>query len=194
MQAIWNKISFIIIAILIVLIIIMRSCSPTPSLPEVVTVTKTDTLWVKGKDSIIYKPGIVKIIPGDTVYKDVDTLAILKDYFSKIVYKDTIKLDTFGYVLVKDTISQNRVQNRTTVLNYKFPVITNTVTNTITLPPKSQLYIGFDIVGAQTKPINYFGPSVLLKTKKDQIYTGGVGLTPEGWGGKFGILWKLKIK
>jgi len=194
MQAIWNKIPYVIIGALIVIIIMMRSCGPSIPDPDVVTVTKTDTVWVKGKDSIVYKPGIIKIIPGDTVYKDVDTVAILKDYFSKVVYNDTIKIDTFGYVLVKDTITQNRVSNRTSVLNYKFPVVTNTITNTITLPPKTQLYVGFDIVGASTQPINYFGPSVLLKTKKDQMYTGGVGVTPGGWGGKFGMLWKVKIK
>ena len=194
MQAIWDKIPYIIIGVLLVIIVMMRSCGPVIHDPDVVTLTTTDTLWIKGKDSIVYKPGIVQILPGDTIYKDVDTLAILKDYFSKVVYEDTIKLDTFGYVLVKDIITQNRVQNRTTVKNYKFPVITNTTTTTITNPPKTQVYVGFDIVGSPTQPINYFGPSVLLKTKKDQMYTGGVGLTSDGWGGKFGMLWKIKIK
>ena len=172
----------------------MRSCAPGIPDPDVVTVTKTDTVWIKGKDSIVYKPGIVKILPGKTIYKDVDTTAILKDYFSKVVYEDTIKLDTFGYVLIKDTITQNRVQDRTTIKDYKFPVVTKTTTNTITLPPKTQVYVGFDIVGSQSQLINYFGPSVLLKTKKDQMYTGGVGVTPGGWGGKLGMLWKVKIK
>jgi hypothetical protein len=194
MQAIWNKIPYVIIGALLIIIIMMRSCGPSIPVPGTVTVTKTDTVWLKGEDSIVYKPGIVEILPGDTVYKDVDTLAILKDYFSKVVYNDTIKIDTFGYVLVKDTITQNRISNRTSVLNYKFPVVTNTITNTITLPPKRQLYVGFDIVGSSTQPINYFGPSVLLKTKQDQMYTGGVGVTSGGWGVKFGMLWKVKIK
>lgn len=173
----------------------MRSCSPTPTPPKPPnSTTRIDTVWTKGKDSIVYKPIIKKYIVRDTVYKDIDTLAVLKDYFAKVVYEDTIRLDTFGYVLIKDTISENRVQSRTSVANYRFPTITKTITNNITIPPKNQIYIGFDIIGNKAQPINYFGPSVLLKTKKDQIYTIGAGLTPDGLGGKFGTLWKIKIK
>lgn len=177
----------------------MRSCSPSPSnpsKPDTIKIVKYDTLWIKGKDSIVYKPGETQYIPGDTVFKDVDTLAILKDYFAKRVYEDTIKIDTFGYVLVKDTISQNKIQNRYTSLSYELPVITKTVDNYITLPPKMQLYGGFDII-VNNSPINYFGPSLLLKTKKDHIYTAGLGLSTNensGLAYKFGTLWKIKIK
>lgn len=192
-----DKFYLIIIAALIVIILLMKACGNPSKIecPEIKQQTvKVDTFFIEGKDSIVYKPGITTIIPGKTEYKDVDTTAILKDYFSKIVYNDTIRLDIMGYVLIKDTISQNRIVSRTTVKDYRIPVIKETITNNITPSPKTQLYGGFDILGNKKEPINYFGGSLTLKTKKDQLYNIGLGLTPDGVGGKFGTQWPIRFK
>lgn len=174
----------------------MRSCSHSPiECPEIKPqIIQIDTTWLKREDSIVYKPGVKIIIPGKIEYKDVDTTLILKDYFSKIVSEDTIWIDTLGYVLIRDTISQNRIQDRTKILKFEIPVITKTITNNITPLPKSSLYIGFDIMGNKQEPINYFGAALTLKTKKDQLYNGGVGLTPNGMGFKIGTSWPIRIK
>lgn len=175
----------------------MRACSPSPiTCPEIKPQTvKIDTIWIKGDDSIVYRPKPYKVyLPSDTVYIDVDTLAILKDYFSKVVYQDTIKLDTIGYLLVRDTISQNRIQNRKVIENYQIPIVTKTVTNNVIIPAKTQLYIGFEVAGNKKNPINYFGPNLTLKTKKDQLYSLGTGLSTEGINYKIGTSWKIKLK
>jgi hypothetical protein len=106
----------------------------------------------------------------------------------------SIKIDSFGYVFLTDTITQNQIDSRKVKLDYKIPVITNTITNTITLPPKTQLYVGFDIMGNKTNPVSYFGPSVILKTKKDKMYNLGVGMGEGGASLKLGTAWKIKLK
>lgn len=199
-----NKVSkdtfyFLLIGVLILIIILMRSCSPSPTLPEKpIIVTKIDTTYISVPvDRIIKTPPITITIPGDIQYidKDIDTLAILKDFFAKRVYIDSIKIDTLGFVLVKDTISQNRIISRLTENHLSIPIIKETTT--ITNPPiyKTQLYYGFDIMGSKTEPINYFGANLLLKTKKDKIYTIGAGISPTGGVSyKFGMDWKIKIR
>jgi hypothetical protein len=187
--------SYIIIGILLLIILVMRMCQPTPQEPEPRIIIKTDTTWLKGKDSIVYKLGPVRVIPGDTIYKDVDTTAILKDYFSKIIYKDTLKIDTLGHIIVTDTISQNRIQNRQTILDYKIPLIKETITIYEPYKPKNQLYIGFTAIGSPTVPINYIGPDLTLKTKGDKLYNIGVGFSPNGGiNYKIGLGWKIQLK
>lgn len=189
---------YIVIVVLIIVILFLRSCSPTPTnCPEggkPVIVKTTDTVWVKGKDSIIYKPEKVIYIPGPETFKDVDTLAILKDYFAKRVYSDKIKIDSFGYVFLTDTVSQNQIVSRKVKLDYKIPVITNTTT--ITIPPKlrNQVYVGINIGGNLEQPVNYLGPNFVLKTKKDKMYNLGVGIGNGGLNYNVGTAWKIKLK
>jgi hypothetical protein len=191
----------LIIGILIVIILFMRSCSPSPCPPtdggKPIVVTKIDTVW---KDKIIakniYVPGPVKIIPGSPFYKDIDTLAILKDFFAKKIYEDSIKIDTFGYVFVRDTISENKIISRQTEGKYKIPIITKTTTTTIPYRPRNQVFIGFDVMGSKKEPINYFGPSLMFKNKVDKVYEIGLGFNPYSSQvvGKIGLKWKIKIK
>lgn len=188
---------YIIIGVLILVIIIMRSCQPGPEIIEKpVIVTKIDTVWVeKPIEKLVYVPvekTLIKYLPGEIKYIDVDTSAILEDYFSKRIFEDKIQLDSFGYVLVRDTVSQNKIISRTTEGKYKFPTITTTTT--ITNPPiyKAKFFIGFDIEGNKTQPISYFGPNVTLVTKRDKLYSIGAGYGPnEEINYKFGMGFKI---
>lgn len=190
----------LIIAILIVIVLLMRSCGPSTNCPDggkPIVVTKIDTVFVtKEIPKTVYVPGVTVTIPGPTTYKDIDTLAILQDFYSKRIYEDTIKLDTFGYVLVKDTISQNKIISRETQGEYIFPTITKTTTITIPPKPKNQVYIGFDIMGSIKQPINYFGPSIMYKNKMDKVTEIGIGYDPydNQAVGKFGMKWKIRLK
>jgi hypothetical protein len=189
----------LVIGVLIVIILFLRSCSPSIPCPDggkPIITTVTDTVWVKGKDSIIYKPKPYKVVYRDTVEipKDVDTTAILKDYFAKVAYNDTIKVGKYGYILIKDTISENRIASRQKIDKFEIPEITNTTT--VTIPPvyRNQVYIGPEIAGNVLNPINYFGGNILLKTKNDKLYNVGIGVSPGGTTFKIGMGWKIKIK
>lgn len=183
-----------IIGILIIIIIIMRTCSapPVDNKPKII-ITKTDTVYKTViKEKPVYTPVYVKI-PVEVPTK-VDTAEILKDYFAKRVYKDKIKLDSLeGYVFVEDTISQNMIINRKVSFDYKIPIITKTITNTITLPPKRQLFGGFELQASQGLVI--FSGALDYKDKRDQIYKIGLGYTSQGYPiFKIGTSWKIKIK
>ncbi len=186
----------VIIVVLIVIILFMRSCSPTTDCPEQgKPITTVDTVYVdKIVPHKVYIPGITKYIPGDTVYiKDIDTTAVLNDYFAKRVYDDTIKLEGLGYVLIKDTISQNKIISRITDGKYKIPVIIKETI--IPIKPKNQVYVGIDFIGGPPNLLNYVGPSLTLKTKKDKMYSIGAGINSSGYVNySLRIGWKIKFK
>jgi hypothetical protein len=192
----------IVIIALVAVIILLRSCSSTPTIinNRPIIVKSSDTVWLKHKDSIVYKPGRPIYIPADTneIIKrhltKIDTIAILKDYFAKYVYKDSIRIDSFGYAFLTDTITQNKIANRKVKLDYKLPVITNTTT--ITYPPKqiNQVYAGFNIIAGAPVGLTYIGPDFTLKTKSDKIYSIGAGFNATGAiQFKFGTAWKIKL-
>jgi len=192
-----NSFLYLIILALVATILVLRSCSPTPPPPEPIITTTIDTLWLEQKYDTIYIPSETKYIPADPKiqYIDVDTTAILKDYFAHRLYEDTIKIDTLGFVIIKDDISQNRIVERHTFLDYKIPTIKETTIIDRPYKPKNQLYIGFDIMGNKIEPVNYFGPSLTFKNKKDHLYDVGVGLGPNNIVNyKFGTKWIIRIK
>jgi hypothetical protein len=51
---------------------------------------------------------------------------------------------------------------------------TKTVTNTVIIN-KNEFYYGLGLVGSKTG-INFFGPELLLRTKKKSVYGLGVGI------------------
>lgn len=181
----------IIIAALISIIMLMRVCSPPkpPEAPQVVT--EVDTMWVYKEIPVEVKVPVPYGVPVDRpVPVNVDTAAILKDYFAVRYYKDSVAIDTIGHVIVEDSVSQNTITYRKTYGDYTIPVIKETTT--ITLPPerKTQVYGGF-MIGA---PVLVAGPQFTLKTKNDNLYQVGAGITPAGPFISFGMGWKIKLK
>jgi hypothetical protein len=155
-----------------------------------------DTVYIP-KDTIVYRPGKV-------IYKDppiqilpptkIDTSAVIKEYYSKIVYRDTLNLNEGGgTITVTDTVSQNKIIGRLWKASIKQKVI-HDVTIVKDLP-KTQIYIGGAAGFDKVNIVNFVGPSILLKTKQDHIYSLGVGynnnktVSIQG-----GIYWKIKLR
>lgn len=202
-----KKLDFKTLAILglIIVIILMRSCDGGSTKPG-------ETIKVDGKKYEVLKHTIdtvkvpVKTIeyrPGKKIYMDsliyvevpmsIDTLAILKDYYAKRVYIDTLKLkDDMGFIVVNDTVSKNSLLGRM----WEAQVNKTTIKEQIIVKelPKNQVYIG--LVGGFDKKniINFAGPSLLLKTKSDKIYSIGVGYSGDkSVSIQGGVYWKIKL-
>lgn len=190
---------------LIVVILLMRACNGGSTKPG-------ETIKVDGKKYEVLKHTIdtvkvpvktVEYRPGKNIYLDsliyvevpmsIDTLAILKDYYAKRVYIDTLKLkDDLGFIVVNDTVSQNSLLGRM----WDAQVNKTTIKEQIIVKelPKNQVYIG--LVGGFDKKniINFAGPSLLLKTKSDKIYSIGVGYSGDkSVSIQGGIYWKIKL-
>lgn len=195
----------LLIAGLIALLLFTRGCNDKD-------ITKGGTTVVNGKTyqnitqvvDTIYVPTKQTVYkPGKTIYKEtpvfvampreVDTVAILKDFYCKEVYKDTLKLnDGLGYVSVIDTVSQNKIIGR--VWNSQVNKIIVKDTKIVKKAPVNQLYIGavggFDRVNI----VNYVGPTLVFKTKKDKLYSLGIGYgTNKQISLQGGIFWKIKL-
>lgn len=191
---------------LIIAIVLMRACNGDSSTnkPETVDVDgqtyevvdrKVDTVFVP-KDTIVYKPGKT-IYKEKTIYlpisPNVDSLAIIKDYYSAITYRDTLHLsENMGYVSVTDTISQNKIVGR--LWEAKLQQKTIHKTTIVKEPAKTQMYVGGTAGFDSRSPVNFVGPTVMLKTKSDRVYTlsAGYGIDRrtiiQG-----GLLWKVKL-
>lgn len=185
-----------IVITVLVLIVAYKFLFPTQievEKPVITTITKTDTAFVTVKEEVpVYVPEIHRVI--DTVYVpiDVDTLAVVEDYFREYIYTDTLQVDSLGIGIVEDTVTQNRIVSRSVNWDYKIPIITETVTTTIQLPPvkKNQIYLGATM-NVDPLGINYIGPNLGFRSKNGTFITGGVGLTESGLGYSFGMHYKF---
>ena len=200
-----NRLLIFIIVILMAIILFQKDgCTYIhDKQPEVVTVH--DTTW-QVHDSLIIKKLKIKETIHDTVSTPPEYIAdtsyprlkeqydsLVVAYLAKNIYADTLKLDTLGYVAIADTIQKNNLQNRSYKYNYNIPTIHTTTTITKYAPAKTQLYLGGGVDGNRTVGVTSLSAGVLLKTKKDNIYSVTVGSNVEGqisYG--FRTFWKLK--
>lgn len=197
----------IIIICLIIVILLLKMCTPKPP------VKPGDTIKVGGKKYTVlhriidtqYIPK-TKIVykPGETIYVekpiyidvpvDVDTGTILKDYYAKRVYKDTIKLeDSLGTITLVDTIQENKIKGRLFKSNINQIVIKDSII--VEKPSVNQVYVGGVIGVDRVVGINFFGPSLVLKTKTDNMYSLGFGINNNRTTSvQLGALWKIKLR
>lgn len=188
------------IVILIVIILLQRSCNTEFNGDLVKETVKTDTVWKETKDTVFKTVKItnIKYVPLNkekyTVSDNCDSSKIrfdniLKEHLVRTVYTDTIKLDSLGTIVVKDTVWLNKLHGkREYIKDYKIPFVTKTITKPE--PPKRQLYIGGNLNSMQS-----ITSGLLYKNKKDQIYQINVGISTNGsiiYG--IGGYWKIKIK
>ena len=204
-----NKIDFkfLVIVILVLIILLLRMCDND------LTEKPKDTIKIDGKEHIIlkhtrdtiYEPVIETIYKkGETIYKDsiiyvetpkiVDTDLIMKDYYSIRIYKDTLKLkDSLGFITITDSISKNKIKGRTFLSN----VNKIKIFDTIVVEPIKQIefYMGGTMGVDKINLVNFIGPTLNIKTKKDNVYGVSLGLnnsksiTIQG-----SILCKIKFK
>jgi len=191
-----SKINFtyIIIAVLVVIIFLQRSCSSVSTTEEPTVVTKYDTVWKETHDTIIKKVIIDKIqyVPFEKIiFANVEEC--MKEYNRKTTYKDTIALDSLGTITVIDTVFQNSLKDRTIFKNYKIPLVTKTTTIIKQQDPKRQLYIGGNLFGDKTT-LQSITPGLIYKDRKDRVYQANVGVNFDGtltFG--VGTYWKINL-
>jgi hypothetical protein len=157
---------------------------------DTIEITHDSIVTKKGKD-IYHDTTIYVPIPVD---KPIDTLSILKDYYSKNIYKDTLKFpNNLGSVDVTDTIFKNNILSRRWNLN----LIERQIEDKLIVKelPKNQVYFGMVLGFDKANVVNFAGPSMVLKTKKDNMYSFGVGYSnAKTVSLQGGIYWKIKLK
>ena len=171
----------IIILILILIIIFLQKCQSSGTSIEKEIVTETEIVYetVEVEKEVYipkYKEKIVNNFDTLIVKEPIDTLEILKDYYSKYYYQDTISLDTLGYLVINDTITQNKIYSRD--FKSKINVPTTFVTNTIYLN-KYKFFMGPSMTFDQ-RGFDDASWELLIKDKKDRVYTLGLGVNRDG--------------
>jgi len=154
-----------------------------------------DTIKVP-QTTTIYKPG-------KTIYKDntiyvplptkIDSALVAKEYFAQNIYKDSITLkDGLGTVIIIDTLSQNKIKGRKFEAKYNQVIIKDK--EIVKDLAKLQVYIGGQAGFDKKNLVNFVGPSIVIKTKSDKLYSISAGY---GLGGTVvvqgGLLWKIKV-
>jgi len=190
-----NKVPYVVIVALVVVIILMRSCNSSDVVGKETVYTKTDTIYKETHDTVTKKVNVTKVeyVPVDKlVFKSIDTCN--KEYNKRTTYRDTIALDSLGTITVVDTVFQNSLGKRTILKDYKIPLVTKTVTITKEQEPKRQLYVGGNLFGDK-RILQLISPGILYKDKKDRVYLASVGVNFDGtitYG--IGAYFKIKIK
>jgi hypothetical protein len=172
-----NKNSFylLIIVVLVIVLLLQKSCGGGGT----VTI-HNDT--IKTSDTVYHTVlvDVPKYIPKWNTKKEyihdttklIDTAFVIGDYYSTYFYKDSLIIkDTMSFY-INDSICKNKISSRK--INYKFTYPTITNTNTV-IKNKNEFYVGLGLVGSKTG-INFFGPELLLRTKKKNVYGVGVGI------------------
>lgn len=177
----------IIIVGLILTIFCLRFCNVKPD-GKIVTIDGKPYEVIKHTVDTLYVPTVQTVYKrGKDIYRDIpiyvelpghiDTVEVITDYYSKVVYKDTLKLkDSLGYVSITDTIFKNSILGR--VWDSHINKITINDKMIVKELPKNQIYLGSELGLNNQTVFTSFSPSLLLKTKKDRIFSVGVGIGP----------------
>jgi hypothetical protein len=159
---------------------------------DTVVVDHFKTKYVKGEDiyheTIVEKEKRVEV----PVYLKGDTIRIVQDYHKKVLYKDKLVLDNeLGTIELTDTISMNKIIGRKWSAQIKERTVTDT--KIVKELPKNQVYIG--VGGIAGNSLIIAGPTLSLKTKKDNIY--GLNVYVDNNLNKYigvNLAWKIKLK
>jgi len=181
-----ENIKSIIIIVLFIIILLMKcggngGNKQTPPIDSIIIIHDTTKVT---KDSLIKsKP---KFIKGDSIpYAMWDTMYLpdtnyeklrqqyvnnTRELLSKNYYVDSVAYDLNNYVKIWDTIQLNKLQNRSVRFNLTDLIIHDSVIITRTIKPVNQVYFGLGILGNKAELVNGIEASLMLKTKKDNIY------------------------
>jgi hypothetical protein len=159
---------------------------------DTVVIDHFKTKYVKGEDiyheTIVEKEKRIEV----PVYLKGDTIRIVQDYHKKVLYKDKLVLDNdLGSIELTDTISMNKIIGRKWNAQIKERTITDT--KIVKELPKNQVYIG--VGGVVGNSLVLAGPTLSLKTKKDNIY--GLNVYVDNNLNKYigvNLAWKIKLK
>lgn len=193
-----------VVATVFCILFLWQACKKATPCGEdaiVKTVVKSDTLvWVI-RDTVRSLPILVKSQPiTNTVFRDSiverynsvdcdsakqerDELLALyttqNEYYDGhwIIKTDSLgSKDTLAFIRTIDTVAANMIIGKSILSDIWRKQINTTITNTIT-KKRSQLYFGVGAMGNQGKPLSLFDASLLLKTKKDNLF--GISYTTD---------------
>jgi len=198
---------FIILALIITLIVLLKSDKP-PKIKEVIKEVPSEPIH----DTISMEVEVPYVIKGEDIYHDttiyvptyisVDTAAILQNYYVTNSFNDTLKLNNNqGFVYLNQTVSENKIASR----NWSATLKPKIVREQAPEPPpiKNQMFFGVNGAISRKDWVNSLGMGLILKTKKDHLYQVGIGVanrTVDGVTGEFtpfingGVYWKIKVK
>ena len=198
---------FIILALIITLIVLLKSDKP-PRIKEVIKEVPSEPIH----DTISMEVEVPYVIKGEDIYHDttiyvptyisVDTAAILQNYYVTNSFNDTLKLNNNqGFVYLNQTVSENKIASR----NWSATLKPKIVREQAPEPPpiKNQMFFGVNGAISREDWVNSLGMGLILKTKKDHLYQVGIGVanrTVDGVTGEFtpfingGVYWKIKVK
>jgi hypothetical protein len=198
---------FIILALIITLIVLLKSDKP-PKIMEVVKEVPSEPIH----DTISVEVEVPYVIKGEDIYHDttiyvptyvsVDTAAILQNYFVTNSFNDTLKLNNNqGFIYLNQTVSENKIASRKWSASVKPKIVREPAPEP---PPiKNQVFLGINGAISREDWVNSLGAGLILKTKKDHLYQVGIGVanrTVDGVTGEFrpfingGVYWKIKVK
>ena len=177
MKDYFKNIQTVLIVVLVIVILLMRSCSGNvqPTEPVVIRDTVVEYVTIE-KEYPVYVPKIKYItkVSIDTFTTPIDTSVILADYYAIRTYEDTQVLDSLD-LTITDTVSQNQILGRKIAYNFTYP--RNTITETIYINNR-EFYWGVGVAGA-TNQLNYVGGELLYRNKKKQAYGLGIGINQD---------------
>ena len=182
------------VLIIVVLILLIKGCNKKPEVSQTNTTTiSRDTVYIKHDSTIYSKPTLVKTISQpieqwsreylpDTNYQTLlqEYLSLADKFLRYNIQSDSLKVDSIGYVKVTDTVFSNLIQGRAFTYNLKYPIITNTITNTIYPKVKRQLYAGVGVEGNKTNFLCQYNAGLLYKGRKGGIWGASVGIPTNG--------------
>jgi hypothetical protein len=198
---------FIILALIITLIVLLKSDKP-PKIKEVIKEVPSEPIH----DTISMEVEVPYEVKGEDIYHDttiyvptyvsVDTAAILQSYYVTNSFNDTLKLNNNqGFIYLNQTVSENKIASRKWSASVKPKIVREPAPEP---PPiKNQVFLGINGAISREDWVNSLGAGLILKTKKDHLYQVGVGVanrTVDGVTGEFrpfingGVYWKIKVK
>lgn len=175
------------VAVLLFILFLGRGCNPSP---EKTTVISYDTVYITDTKTVFVNvPTLVKVEPKPIppVYQPSDDCDSLKEqynylalsYFAENRYQDTIRKDS-SYIVAECVVTGNGLSECNYFFNLKYPLVTKTIDNTVTLPPRRQLYIGGG-VGTDLQLDNlYLKAGLLYKSRRDNMFGADAMLSNKG--------------
>lgn len=215
----FKDIKNIAILVLIAVIVVsqIKGCDGDGGGQDTVTVTKTEIKEIPVRVEVPkYVPKYVKEIQTQEVLVStpIDTTQILAKYFKRFEYTDTLRIpytkdfpdslklpnrkNDLGFVIVKDEVTKNEIFARSLIWDYSTPLVKVTTTHYIKEKPRTQVYYGFGTGFNQVNFIDNVYGGVIVKTKKDKIYSANIGVSSTGSGTTpfvgGGIYWKIQLR
>jgi hypothetical protein len=149
------NISFLIIAILAIVILCYMQCGRKKSVPSVSQVIRVDTTYLPGDTVYTHDtPKLISSTPGKVPdiarpSKNYDSLLLQYNVAISMLYALNHYADTVfstnnphAFVVLDESVAENKIMGRDVLFNIPERVITKTVDNTVTLPLRRKIFIG----------------------------------------------------